>query len=76
MRRIMLMVTVALVMAAIMLAMAMPAFARGGAAENCGPPGETHSRDAKVPGESTPEIFGGPPGKVGVSQECAPGQLK
>jgi hypothetical protein len=75
MRRIMLVVMVALIMAAMMLAMAMPAFAQGGAAGNCGPPGQTHSQFAKEPGESTPESFGGPPG-YGVTQICAPGQLK
>jgi len=36
MRRILLVVTVALVMAAIMLAMAMPAFAQGGSENSCG----------------------------------------
>jgi hypothetical protein len=76
MRRIIMLGTVALVMAAMMVAMATPAFAKGGAAENCGPPGQTHSDYAKEPGESTPESFGGPPGAVGVTQECAPGQLK
>jgi hypothetical protein len=76
MRRIIMLVVVALVMAAMMLAMALPAFAAGGAAENCGPPGQTHSDYAKDPGESTPESFGGPPGAVGVTQFCAPGQLK
>ena len=35
-RRIMLLVTVALVMALMMLAMAMPAFAQGGSENSCG----------------------------------------
>jgi hypothetical protein len=79
MRRIIMLVVVALVMAAMMLAMAMPAFGDpnpNSAAGNCGPPGQTHSDYAKEPGESTPESFGGPPGAVGVTQICAPGQLK
>ena len=65
MRRILLALMAAMVMALMMLAMAMPAFAargeQGGAAANCGPPGQTHSDAAKVPGESTPETFEGPP---------------
>ena len=36
MRRILLLLTVALVMAAMMLAMAMPAFAQGGSENSCG----------------------------------------
>ena len=61
MRRIITVVVVVLAMAAMMLAMAMPAFAKGGAAANCGPPGQTHSEAAKVPGEPTPVTFEGPP---------------
>jgi hypothetical protein len=76
MRRIISLVVMALVMAAMMLAMALPAFGApnpNSAAGECGPPGQTHNDFAKVPGESTPETFGGPPGAVGVTQECAPG---
>jgi hypothetical protein len=79
MRRIITLVVVALVMAAMMLAMAMPAFGDpnpNSAAGRCGPPGQAHSEDAKEPGESTTETFGGPPGTVGVTQFCAPGQLE
>ena len=75
MRRIISLVVVALVMAAMMLAMAMPAFAQGGAAGNCGPPGQSHSEAAKVPGESTVETWGEPPGQS-ASEQCAPGHLK
>jgi hypothetical protein len=59
-RRILLVLAVALVIAAMMVALAMPAFAAGGAADNCGPPGQLISDSAKVPGASTPEAFGGP----------------
>ena len=87
MRRILLVLTVALVMAAMMLTMALPAFAapnpESAAGEACGPPGQTHKEYAKILGASTPEVFfaeffgeGGPPGKIGVTQFCAPGQLK
>jgi hypothetical protein len=86
MKRIITILAVALVMAAMMVALAMPAFAAPNpesAAGACGPPGQTHREYAKIPGASTPEVFfaeffgeGGPPGKIGVSQFCAPGQLK
>jgi hypothetical protein len=75
MRRIIMVVVVALVMAAMMLAMALPAFAQGGATVNCGPPGQTIRQEATVPGQSTPEAFEGVPGQA-VKDECAPGQLK
>ena len=86
MKRIITILAVALVMAAMMVALAMPAFAAPNpesAAGACGPPGQTHREYAKIPGASTPEVFfadflgeGGPPGKVGVTQDCAPGQLE
>ena len=80
MRRIILLVAVALVMAAMMLAMAMPAFGApnpNSAAGHCGPPGQTINEAAKVPGQSTPETWqeiGGQksPGQD-VVEECAPG---
>jgi hypothetical protein len=77
MRRIVMLVVVALVMGAMMLAMALPAFAQGGAAANCGPPGQTISDAAQVPEQSTPETWqeiGGQksPGQD-VVEECAPG---
>ena len=79
MRRILRVMAVALVVAAMMLAMAMPAFAshQGGAAGECGPPGQSHNEAAKEPGESTPEAWGGkkesvPPGQS-ASEQCAPG---
>ena len=71
MKRIISLVVVVLVMAAMMLAMAMPAFAFGGAAANCGPPGRSHSDFAKDPGSAV-EAWGEPPGQS-VSQRCAPG---
>ena len=76
-RRILLVLAVALVIAAMMVALAMPTFAAGGAADNCGPPGQLISELAKVPGASTPEpeAFGGPPGQR-VKDVCAPGQEK
>ncbi len=75
MRRIMLVVTVALVMAAMMVAMAMPAFAQPGGSENsCGasnpeigsPPsrfnkGEQEFEDCGM--RNNP--LGGPPGLIG-----------
>jgi hypothetical protein len=73
MRRILLVLTVALVMAAMMLAMAMPAFAQGGAAERCGPPGQTVNGFAMAPGQSTTETWGEAPGQD-VATDCAPGQ--
>jgi hypothetical protein len=73
MRRIIMLVVVALVMAAMMLAMALPVFAKGGAAGECDSPGQSTSIDAKFPG-STPEVVGVPPGQH-VSTECAPGHL-
>jgi hypothetical protein len=74
-RRILLVLAVALVIAAMMVALAMPAFAAGGAADNCGPPGQLISDEAKDPSASTPEAFGGPPGQR-VKDVCAPGQEK
>jgi hypothetical protein len=77
-RRILLVLAVALVIAAMMVALVMPAFAAGGAADNCGgPAGQLISDSAKVPGASTPEpeAFGGPPGQR-VKDVCAPGQEK
>jgi hypothetical protein len=74
MRRIMLVVTVALVMAAMMLAMMMPAFAGppGGVTPgDCIPPGEFFSDVAKSPG-SVPEFAGSPPGQL-VKETCAQG---
>jgi hypothetical protein len=67
------MVVVALVMAAMMVAMAMPAFAQGGAAGECGPPGQGVKIYATTPGESVPGAYGGPPGEA-VGDVCAPGQ--
>jgi len=75
MTRIISLVVVALVMATVMLVMAMPAFAQGGAAGNCGPPGQSHRQAAKVPGKSAPEAWGEPPGQS-ASKQCAPGHLK
>jgi hypothetical protein len=72
MRRIISLVVVALVMATMMLVMALPAFAQGGAAENCGPPGQVINEAAKVPGQSTTENWGGVPGED-VVIICAPG---
>jgi hypothetical protein len=78
MKRILLLLTVAFVTAVMMLAMAMPAFAshQGGAAGECGPPGQSHNEAAKEPGESTPEAWGKkepvPPGQS-ASEQCAPG---
>jgi hypothetical protein len=75
MRRIIMLATVALVMAAMMLAMALPAFAQGGATVICGPPGQTIRQEATVPDQSTPEAFEVVPGQR-IKDECAPGQLK
>lgn len=46
-----------------------------GPSELCGPPGQTTSVGAKVPGQSAPEAFYGgfKPGQA-VKQFCAPGQ--
>jgi hypothetical protein len=71
MRRIMLVVTVALVMAAMMLAMMMPAFAGPPGPGECMPPGAFFSDVAKEPG-SVPEFVGAPPGQL-VKETCAPG---
>jgi hypothetical protein len=74
MRRIILLVAVALVMAAMMLAMAMPAFGApnpNSAAGNCGPPGQSHSEAAKEEGSAV-EAWGEPPGQS-VIEFCAPG---
>jgi hypothetical protein len=73
MRRIIMLVVVALVMGAMTLAMAMPAFAQGEFAENCAPPGQTVGGAAQVPGQSTTEAWGGAPGQD-VAENCAPGQ--
>ena len=69
MRRIMLVVTVALVMAAMMLAMMMPAFAGPPGLGECIPPGEFFSDVAKSPG-SVPEFVGAPPGQL-VKDLCS-----
>ena len=78
MRRIITVVVVALVMGAMMLAMAMPAFAQDGAAGNCGPPGQIISESAKVPGQSTTETWQGSGAQKSPGQDvktfCAPGQ--
>jgi hypothetical protein len=64
----------ALGVTAALAASAAPAAAKGGATEVCGPPGQSISQAAKLPG-STREAFDGPPGQV-VSQFCAPGHQK
>ena len=74
MRRIISLVVVALVMGAMMLAMAMPAFGDpnpNSAAGNCGPPGQSHSEAAQEEGSAV-EAWGEPPGQS-ASEECAPG---
>ena len=86
MKRIFSLLAVTVLMAVMLVVLAMPALAAPNpesAAGRCGPPGQTHREYAKIPGASTPEVFfaeffgeGGPPGKIGVSQFCAPGQLK
>jgi hypothetical protein len=61
-------------MAAMLLAMAMPAFGApnpNSATGECDPPGETISEVAKVPGESTPDARDEVPGQA-VKGECAP----
>ena len=50
---------------------AAPASAKGGAVENCGPPGQIIKQIAKEPG-STRQAFDGAPGQF-VSAACAPG---
>jgi hypothetical protein len=74
-KRIMLVITVALVTAALMLVSALPVLAApnpDSAAGECGGgPGQTIRGVAKLPG-STREVFG-PPGE-GVREFCAPGQ--
>ncbi len=78
MRRIMLVVTVALVMAAMMVAMAMPAFAQPGGSENsCGVSNPNIDAPAGPPWEAKYNEFyeegcglrnnphGGPPGHEG-----------
>jgi hypothetical protein len=76
MRRIITVVVVALVMAAMMLAMAMPAFAQGGSENSCGasnpnigdfPPNRENKGEETGSGEFTDCGFrnnphGGPPG--------------
>ena len=86
MKRIFSLLAVTVLMAVMLVALAMPALAAPNpesAAGACGPPGQTHREYAKIPGASTPEVFfadflgeGGPPGKIGVTQDCAPGQLR
>jgi hypothetical protein len=73
MRRLLLLLAVVLVMTAMLLATALPAFAKGGVADKCGPPGLGHSIFAKFPGSSTKEAFGGPPGEA-IADICAPGK--
>ena len=63
------------IMAALMVATALSAFAGPPGPGVCGPPGSVISQDAKAPGESTREAFGGPPGQT-VSELCAPGHNK
>jgi hypothetical protein len=74
MRRIMLLVTVALVMAAMMVAMAMPAFAQPGGSENsCGasnpnigfPPYPTNKGEEFADCGFRNNPHGGPPGHEG-----------
>ena len=78
MRRIITVVVVALVMAAMMLAMAMPAFAQGGSENSCGasnpnigdfPPNRENKGEETGSGEffdcglrNNPHISGSPPG--------------
>lgn len=72
MRRITSLIVVALVMAAMMLAMALPAFAApnpDSAAGRCGPPGQTIRLFTPNPTQA----FLGAPGQA-VSAICAPGQ--
>jgi hypothetical protein len=86
MKRIFSLLAVTGLMAVMLVALAMPALAAPNpesAAGQCGPPGQTHREYAKIPGASTPEVFfadffgeGGPPGKIGVTQFCAPGQSR
>ena len=63
--------TCALAAAAALAAPAVPAAAKGGATEQCGPPGQIMREVAKQPG-STRAAFDGPPGAF-VSSFCAPG---
>ena len=77
MRRILLVVTVALVMALMMLAMAMPAFAQGGSENSCGASNPNIGVPAGPPWEAKYDEFynegcgfrnnphGGPPGQEG-----------
>ncbi len=62
MRRILLVVTVALVMAAMMLAMAMPAFAQGGSENSCG--------------ASNPDIGEFPPNRFNKGEETGSGEFE
>jgi hypothetical protein len=75
MKRIISVLSVMAIMVAMLVAAALPAFADGGAAANCGPPGQTHSDYAKDPGKSTVEARGEPPGQ-GVREDCAPGHQR
>jgi hypothetical protein len=61
----------AIAAAAALAATSGPAAAKGGATEQCGPPGQIMREIAKQPG-STREAFDGPPGAF-VSSFCAPG---
>jgi hypothetical protein len=71
MRRIMTLAVVALVMAAMMVATALPVFAQGKGPGPCIPPGEVVRGAAKFPG-SVPGAFDVGPGRV-ISEACAPG---
>ena len=71
MRRILVLVTVALVMAAMMLVMAMPVFAQGGSENSCGASNPNIGVPAGPPENKGEEFFdcglrnnphGGPPG--------------
>src|SRR5215218_3005297 len=65
---------ISLVVVALVLAMAMPAFGApnpNSAAGNCGPPGQSHSEAAKEEGSAV-EAWPGPPGQS-ASALCAPG---
>jgi hypothetical protein len=62
MRRIITVVVVALVMAAMMLAMAMPAFAQGGSENSCG--------------ASNPNIGDFPPNRFNKDEETGSGEFR
>ena len=78
MRRILIVLSVAALMAAMMVASGLPAFAQsqGVGPGPCIPPGEVFSETAKLPGPNSPVpyyIESMPPGQV-VKEFCAPGQ--